>query len=179
MKKSSILNFISKNPKRQICFLIFALLSLAIMVAIFCFSAQTAEKSAKIESVVVEKQTEILETVLKDSNDVKRYAVVHWFEVWIRKIAHVLNYGALGFSLLGAFLNIDKIKRFYIKILLPLGIGLLYGATDEIHQTFVEGRYASFLDIGIDFLGVLMGTVFMLLCYAIFKLFTKNRQKNA
>ncbi len=178
MKSFKFLNKIIENPKRKIGFLIFALLSLTVMVAIFYFSAQTAEKSTKTQSVVVEKQTEILETVLKDSNKVKRYTIVHWFEVWIRKIAHILNYGALGFFLCGAVLNIEKIKKFYIKILAPLGIGLIYGAADEIHQMLVEGRYASFLDIGIDFLGVLMGTVFMLLCYAIFKLFTKNRLKN-
>lgn len=177
MKKSSILNFISENPKRQICFLIFLSLALIVMTTIFYFSAQTAEKSTKIESVVAEKQTEVLEKVLKNTNNVKRYAVVHWFEVWIRKIAHVLNYGALGFFLLGAFLNIDKIKKLYIKLLLPLGIGLIYGATDEIHQMFVRGRNASFSDIGIDFLGVLIGTVFMLICYGIFKLFAKKRQK--
>ncbi|MDP7578948.1 MAG: VanZ family protein [SAR202 cluster bacterium] len=36
-------------------------------------------------------------------------------------------------------------------------ITLLYGATDELHQMFIPGRVPSFVDLGYDFLGAVVG----------------------
>lgn len=37
--------------------------------------------------------------------------------------------------------------------------GIAYSISDEIHQSFVEGRQGSPLDVGIDTVGVLVGVV--------------------
>ena len=38
--------------------------------------------------------------------------------------------------------------------LLPVVFALIYAITDELHQSFVPGRYATTKDIGYDMLGV-------------------------
>jgi VanZ family protein len=41
---------------------------------------------------------------------------------------------------------------------------MLFAVSDEIHQSFVPGRTASFMDIGLDLIGILFGLwVFKLL----------------
>jgi len=42
------------------------------------------------------------------------------------------------------------------KWLLPIVVCFLYALSDEFHQSFTPGRYASFRDIGFDSLGVLI-----------------------
>ena len=38
-----------------------------------------------------------------------------------------------------------------------MGLGILYGVTDELHQVFVPGRFCDFFDGLADALGVLAG----------------------
>jgi VanZ family protein len=54
-------------------------------------------------------------------------------------------------------------------ILLGIVVGILYGASDEFHQNFVENRVAALADFFADSLGILFGT-------AIYAL-KKNRNK--
>lgn len=71
------------------------------------------------------------------------------------KLLHAVEYGALCFLLIRAL----KGSRAYPLtsraglIIAAVVLTTLYGATDEIHQLFVPGRIASFLDLFFDFLG--------------------------
>jgi VanZ family protein len=38
-------------------------------------------------------------------------------------------------------------------------LAVIYAATDEFHQSFTPGRYASLMDVGIDALGAFLGLV--------------------
>ena len=38
-----------------------------------------------------------------------------------------------------------------------LALGVLYAASDELHQAFVRGRHASPIDVAIDTVGLLIG----------------------
>ena len=69
-----------------------------------------------------------------------------WDEV-LRKLAHVTEYAILGFLLLRA------IGREWPALL----VGVLYAASDELHQHFVHGRHASPIDVLIDSVGLLVG----------------------
>jgi hypothetical protein len=40
-----------------------------------------------------------------------------------------------------------------------LAMTAFYGATDEVHQSFVTGRHASWIDLGYDTLGAAMGVM--------------------
>ena len=58
------------------------------------------------------------------------------------KLAHLLLYGALWTALAWAL-------RFERPVL-AFALTVLYGASDEIHQTFVEGRTGTPIDVAID-----------------------------
>lgn len=65
---------------------------------------------------------------------------------------HMLGYGLLVLALCYA---IGKKESKYLWVAAILAF--LYGASDEIHQSFVPGRNASFFDLGIDLLGIFLG----------------------
>jgi len=67
----------------------------------------------------------------------------------LRKCAHVTEYAILGFLLFRAL-------RRELPALL---VGVLYAATDELHQHFVRGRHASPVDVAIDTVGLLIGVL--------------------
>jgi VanZ family protein len=71
------------------------------------------------------------------------------------KLIHFILYGCLGILTARGLNNAQnkKIKENYV--LLSIFICVLYGASDEIHQYFVPGRYASWGDWIADALGVI------------------------
>ena len=71
-----------------------------------------------------------------------------WDEV-LRKCAHVTEYAILGFLLFRAI----------GRELPALLVGIAYAATDELHQHFVPGRHASPVDVLIDTVGLVIGTI--------------------
>ena len=64
----------------------------------------------------------------------------------LRKLAHMAEYGLLWFLWWRAF--------GYGNPVWAVAITLAYAASDEFHQTFVEGRSGSPLDVAIDAVGV-------------------------
>jgi VanZ family protein len=67
----------------------------------------------------------------------------------LRKIAHACEYAVLGLLLYRAT------RREQLAVLM----GVLYAATDELHQHFVPGRHATVRDVAIDAGGVLAGVL--------------------
>ena len=75
------------------------------------------------------------------------------YDLFLRKIAHVTEYFILAFFLYRALSGSFKMdpRRLFISAAV---FTLLYAASDEIHQFFVEGRNCSLGDFLIDSLGV-------------------------
>jgi VanZ family protein len=67
----------------------------------------------------------------------------------LRKLAHVTEYAILGALLCRA------VRRPWLAI----AIATLYAVSDEVHQTFVEGRHGAPLDVGIDAVGATIGVL--------------------
>ena len=67
----------------------------------------------------------------------------------LRKGAHMTEYAVL------AFLLIRAIGREAPAV----ALGILYAASDELHQAFVRGRHASPVDVAIDAVGLLIGVL--------------------
>ena len=70
--------------------------------------------------------------------------------VWdtiLRKGAHMTEYAILGALL----------YRALGRVLPSLALGILYAATDELHQNFVQGRHASPFDVAFDACGLAIG----------------------
>ena len=68
----------------------------------------------------------------------------------LRKIVHFVEYGLLCFLLWRALRTVTSPDR---AILLALLIASAYAATDEWHQTYVEGRHGTPVDWLIDSAG--------------------------
>ena len=69
------------------------------------------------------------------------------WDLILRKIAHLTEYAILGALLVRATGRAGP----------AFGLGVLYAASDEIHQTFVTGRHGTPVDVAIDAVGVAIG----------------------
>ena len=67
----------------------------------------------------------------------------------LRKLAHLAEYAILG-ALLARALH---------RPVVAVALAGLYAVSDEVHQTFVEGRVGAVLDVGIDTVGALAGVL--------------------
>ena len=71
----------------------------------------------------------------------------NWADLSIKKRGHALGYGLLALTYLYAFrLDPNKLKYAWL-------LAFLYAISDEFHQSFVPGRYASWVDVLIDSAG--------------------------
>lgn len=69
------------------------------------------------------------------------------WDLILRKAAHMTEYGVLAFLLVRALGREAP----------ALALGIVYAASDEVHQAFVRGRHASPVDVAIDTVGLLIG----------------------
>ncbi len=144
----------TKNNKTRTAGLIISWLCVTVCVAaIFFFSAQNGEESQELSI---------------------RFAFLLRFPelvAVIRKLAHYLEFTALGASLSFAlYYTFGKRKPLH-----TFAAGFLYAVSDEFHQLFVDGRACRAFDVFIDSLGVFSGILFF---YAITFLFTKLRRNS-
>ena len=72
------------------------------------------------------------------------------------KLGHIILYAGLGFLVARCLRVGHGFGRFSIFVLAAV-FCLIYGATDEFHQYFVEGRNAEIGDVIADFLGGIVG----------------------
>lgn len=69
------------------------------------------------------------------------------------KIAHVVLYSVFG----GTLAHVRRYSSFPVSAVLVIAVGLVYGLTDEWHQSFVPGRDPSLWDWVADAVGVIVG----------------------
>lgn len=123
---------------------------LLVMSIIFIFSHQPSDESSL-------QHSRVIKWLLMVGID-----VVGWFGqeavFWVRKTAHFIIYGVLGLSYLWAFYK----EQYHYPTSMAWGCSFMYACSDEFHQKFVEGRGASFTDVGIDILGT---TTFLVVFY--------------
>ncbi len=80
-----------------------------------------------------------------------------WADLLVKKGGHALGYGLLALAYLYAFqLDTSKWKTAWL-------LAFLYAMSDEFHQSFVAGRYASWGDVIIDSLGAIIALKFLAL----------------
>jgi VanZ family protein len=84
----------------------------------------------------------------------------------IDKLYHFIEYAILGGLLTRAFVEAKpSIVPSQLVWSIAALISILYGASDEWHQTFVPGRFATFADWVADVLGVIGGVLGVYLYY--------------
>ena len=92
-----------------------------------------------------------------------------WKDFIIKKTAHVIEYGILAGLLYRALkeYGVQKYNAGLIAILLAL----IYGATDELHQSFTPGREPRVRDVFFDTIGAILSI------YSIWNLLPKAPKK--
>ena len=91
----------------------------------------------------------------------------------IDKLYHFVEYGILSVLLAIAFVNVPPkwLPTGWIWVTAAL-ISILYGASDELHQMFVPGRFATVADWVSDVIGAIAGVVGI---YFYYRRKSKNR----
>ena len=73
----------------------------------------------------------------------------------LHKLGHLAVYGVLA-ALVAWALDVPGAVRSRV-LTVGVVVCLVYGASDELHQSLVVGRHPSAVDVGIDTLGALIG----------------------
>lgn len=150
---------------------IFLVLIILTSLVIFGFSTQNGEESTSVSRRIA---TEIVNIFNKNGQD--KESVILQSERVIRKLAHFSIYTTLGLWTM-AFINTFKIKERNM-MMATIIFGFLYACSDELHQSFVGGRSASFIDVMIDTIGVAFGLCVMLFIKETHNNITKKLQKD-
>lgn len=126
-----------------------------IMVIIFIFSSQPATTSDATSLGFADEVYRIYETIV-DSPPTNKQAVLDNLNLYIRKLAHCVEYAILCFFIAFHLWACKKEKS--TIFLLAIFISFLYAASDETHQLFVVGRSGEVRDVMIDTIGALFGS---------------------
>ncbi|OGM66665.1 hypothetical protein A2985_04570 [Candidatus Woesebacteria bacterium RIFCSPLOWO2_01_FULL_43_11] len=79
---------------------------------------------------------------------------VYWREFLVKKSAHIIEYAILTIALYRAFRGYG-VERGNSAIF-SIFISVIYGATDEFHQSFTPGREPRVRDVVFDTIGALL-----------------------
>ncbi|HXV82852.1 MAG TPA: VanZ family protein, partial [Candidatus Binatia bacterium] len=82
-----------------------------------------------------------------------------WYDLMLRKLAHVFEYAVLTALLFWALRGHRAPGAGTLAIAALLAS--LYAFSDEWHQTFVPGREGSLRDVGIDTVGIVLASFWL------------------
>ena len=158
-----------KERSAEMTLIFFAVVTFFIMMFIFSNSLETSEISASKSEQISEKIQEVV--------DSHKTISIYTFHRTIRKFAHLAEFSLLGIGIGGIFLSVYLRKgKKYIS--LPILIGLSIGIFDEFLQSFTT-RKSLISDVLIDFGGVLIGFLIIILTYIVInKIINKRQNKN-
>jgi len=96
----------------------------------------------------------ILSHIPSGTNNAIDYARFKWFTQEIGNLLHIPLFGGLAYLWIKYFqcLGYSQKTVKYSALLLSL----LYGISDEAHQYFIPGRFASFSDLLLNLVGILL-----------------------
>ncbi len=77
---------------------------------------------------------------------------------WRYNLAHMVEYAILGALTVLALRAYRPNSRRFVIPAAAFTFAILYGMSDEFHQSFVPNRDANWLDVGFDALGAALGT---------------------
>ena len=120
------------------------------MYAIFGFSSENGKQSQSLSDKITIKVVQILEPDYKSLDAKSQQQIFEKVSFFVRKTGHFGEYGILGLLVLGfllTFENIRTMKKAVLKMIsAAVLICMLYAATDEFHQGFVDGRSPKITD---------------------------------
>lgn len=141
-------------------------------ISIFNFSNQDGKASSGLSKKVARKIVDVF-PYTKNLSEKTKNKIVEKTQPIIRKGAHLSIYTLVGIFIM-SFISTYKIHLKY-KFLISILVGLIYASSDEIHQSFIPGRTASIIDVGIDTSGVLIGIMLVLIIISVYKSLTEKK----
>ena len=148
---------------------------IAIFVTIFGFSNQNSETSSGLSQKVTNFVVEFIPSI-ENVPEPEKENVVDRIESIVRKVAHYSIYTLVGILLM-SLMSTFKMKELD-RIAVSLIVGVIYAATDEIHQAFVPGRGPLVADVILDSMGVLTGIFIVMLVYKIICKMCRHKYNN-
>lgn len=142
---------------RKIYIIISAIAVLAVLITIFCLSAQNGEDSSVTSGFFTKLVTAIAGRPVEESV--------------VRTLAHFCEFTGLGLLVANLFFAIKNTP----KPVLSASLSLLYAVTDEIHQIFVPGRACQLSDLAVDFGGIILGVTLFTLLFLFMKFIQKKK----
>ena len=137
------------------------LLTLAVMVMIFCFSMQDAAHSDETSGTISQAVIRVLYPDYPERTPEEQQEIYDNVQHVVRKCAHFSEYTLLGFLMRLCFeswFGAAARKRGRLAIFSTLA-GAEYACTDELHQLLIDGRSGQWTDVLIDSLGVTLGVL--------------------
>ena len=134
-------------------------LTICVMVMIFEFSTQDADRSDHTSGFISNAIISVLYRDYAMQTPEKQQEIYDSVQFVVRKCAHFSEYTLLGFLLrlcLESWFG-HRMKKYRILALIGFGAGTAYACTDEAHQLGVEGRSGAWKDVLVDAGGVLLG----------------------
>ncbi len=150
-------------------------LTLAIMVLIFCFSAQSGGESGSLSDSIARMLASVFVEGFDSMTGEQQTQIIAQMSWPIRKTAHASEYACLAISLVITCWQLHAWRCDKKVALSPLGrrvtlvgiaafiIAVLYACSDEIHQLFIDGRAGQVADVLVDASGALVGCLLMCL----------------
>lgn len=150
-------------------------LTLAIMVLIFCFSAQSGGESGSLSDSIARM---LASTFVGDFDTMpieQQTQIIAQMSWPIRKTAHASEYACLAISLVITCWQLHAWRCDKKAVMPSLGrrvalvgvaafvIAVLYACSDEIHQLFIDGRAGQVADVLVDASGAAIGCLLMCL----------------
>ena len=83
-----------------------------------------------------------------------------FFDVLVRKLGHVTEYAVLTFLWWRALRGVGAVRDNRTAIAIAVAIAFAYAISDEIHQTFVDERHGTPVDILIDSVGIALAALY-------------------
>jgi VanZ family protein len=82
------------------------------------------------------------------------------FDLLIRKLGHVTEYMVLTLCWWRALRGLGIVRDNRTAVTVAVAIALAYSAGDEFHQTFVDGRHGTPVDVLIDAIGMTLAALY-------------------
>ncbi len=119
--------------------IVFIILTISWMIAVFGFSHQTADKSTSTSSYMTKVVASLIygDNLTKSELELK----IQELDPIIRKYAHYILYTAGGFVISTVIFTYDMANK--KRTLISQITGSIYAVTDEIHQYFIPRKSMS------------------------------------
>ena len=130
-------------------------MTLGMMILIFVFSMEPAERSDATSGIIALRVADVLRPGWQDFPPGEKQRYFNEIQHVIRKCAHFTEFTLLGVSLRLCMESWMGRRKGLTGI--SWAAGTLYAGLDELHQLAVDGRSGQWTDVMIDSAGVMCG----------------------